>query len=319
MKLKKRKWIFLVLIVSVLSGCTKKQKEAQEALRCIIFYCNVKGVNSTISFIAQSLEEQLKDEDGIWLSTYNLSNELYGSLEYKVDTAIALDMDVVILNSTRSSKDEVFYKKLTQAGIPFILVDGDAEDTGRCAYIGTDNFATGKEAARIVKEQFEDCKVGIVSSPIRGERISVSRKQRVDGFLEEVQEQENVAVVSECVCETDTLAAMQTIREFLDEYPEINTLYCVDSASGIAAAKVVKERKIEEEMYVICFDMPAQVEEEIQNGTIDAALVQDTDKIGEACAEVLSKLKNDPSSIQNQTISIDCKIMTKESLENKDK
>ena len=72
-------------------------------------------------------------------------------------------------------------------------------------------------------------------------------------------------------------------------------------------------------MYVICFDMTAQVEEEIQNGTIDAALVQDTDKIGEACAEVLSKLKNDPSSIQNQTISIDCKIMTKESLENKDK
>ena len=313
-KKKKGMFLFLTLAAAALGGCAHTKKEAQENLRCIMFYSSVRVVNSTISFVAHSLEEQLKDEDGIWLSAYQLPDELYGSLEYKVDTAIALDMDVAILNSAQSEDDMVFYERLTQAGIPFILVDGDAQDTGRCAYIGTDNFEAGKKAAKIAQEQSGDCKVGIVSSPIPGGRVSTSRKQRIDGFSEKTQEQEHIEIVSECVCETDTLRAMQTIREFLDEYPQINTLYCADSASGIAAAKVVQERGIEDEMFVICFDMPAQVEEEIQNGTIDAALVQDTEKIGEACAGVLRQLKQDCSSIQNETISIDCKVVTKESL-----
>lgn len=319
MSYKKWKWISAILTVSLLTGCTPTPDEEEEAMRCITFYSNVKGVNSTVSFIAQSIEEQLKGKKGIQLSTYNLSAELYG-LEYKVDTAIALDMDVVILNGMQSEGDTAYYQKLTQAGIPFILVDGDREDSGRCAYIGTDNLQAGRDAARAAAQQFKECQVGMISSPIQssGGKISGSRRQRQEGFLEEAEKQQNISVAAECVCPSETLEALKNVRTLLDEHPEINVLFCADSASGIAAAKVIKERNLEEEMYVICFDMPSQVAEEIQNGVIDAAFIQDTERIGEACVAVLEELKEDRNAVQDLTIPIACKMVTQENLEEYD-
>ena len=315
-KRQKQKWVGLCLIGVLLAGCAEVQEKEEEVLRCITFYCSIKGVNSTISAVARSMEEQLKGQEEIQLSNYNLSADLYGSLEYKVDTAIALDMDVMILSGSLSEDDEEACQKLKEAGILLILVDGDKEESGRYAYIGTDNFQAGQETARMVAQQFKQCKVAIVSSPHgTGRDTSSSRYQRRQGFLTEAEEQENISIVGECICSTETLDSIKTIRNFLDEYPQTNVLFCTDSASGVSAAKVVAERGLEDTMYVICFDMPVQVKEEIQRGSIDAAVIQDTEQIGAACIEVLKEIQRGDYSTQDGKITIDCKMVTQENIE----
>lgn len=314
MRQKKWKMMILGLVICVLTGCGQVQQE--ESMRCITFYRSIKGVNSVILSVAKNIEKQLKKQDQIWISTYELPDESYLSLDYKVDMAILLQMDAVILNGTKSDGDQEAYQKLKDAGIPFILVDGDNEESGRYAYIGTDNVQAGCEAAKAAAEQFEKCTVGILSAPVQeGNRTSRSRDQRREGFLKESEEQDNISVVGECVCPNQLLEAIPVMREFLDEYPEMNVLFCLDSASGIAAAKVIEERGIQEEMYVICFDLPVQVEEEIQNGGIDVTLLQDTEKTAEACIQVLKELKEGENLNEGQKISVECRMITKEDLE----
>ena len=130
MKRVKTIWkVFLAIIIIIMGMLILIPVSAKNSkpLRCLIFYSNVKGVNSMIAQAAQKMETELDGDDDIWLSVYELGEESYSSFETKADIAIELDADVLILSGSAIER-ETDFQKLEENQIKLILVDGDMKE-----------------------------------------------------------------------------------------------------------------------------------------------------------------------------------------------
>lgn len=305
--------LLLCLILSASSeayGAINNTGEA-DPLRCISFYSSVNGLNSTIYYVTQSISECLEGEKNIALSVYCLPSDLYESVDYKIKTAAALDMDLMILSSFPEELDDTLQQELEDNEIFALIVDGQPSDYKLSACIGTDNLDAGVQAAKSAEKLSGAHQVGIVATSFRSSEISASRQERRDGFVQEAETYQNMTVVGECVCSSNALEAMQTVQEFLEEYPGIDVLYCLDSSSGITASEVLRQMKREKEVTVICFDNTDQVQQEMDAGGIDMVLVQNTEKIGQECAEFLLQMsRREMDSLCQKQISIPCLMVT---------
>ena len=318
-KNKKIVYIKCLFIAFCILGAAWKTpvKVSAEELRCITFYSSVNGVNSTISHITQSMLKYLDEKDAVSLSVYCLDAEYYNSLDYKIATAEALDMEVLILADMPEHIDESVYQELEEKGIYLIIVDGEPADYDLSACIGTDNREAGASAARMIAEKEEPVQAGIVATLFRSGQISSSRRERRSGFLQEAEKYDNLKTEEMCVCSSDTLEAMNKLREYLKKYPDMNVLYCLDSASGVIASRILTEQGRTDEVYVVCFDDTEQVKKEMQQGGIDAVLVQNTDKTGQECAEFLKNMagNEDKTDFYRTQIGVPCEILNQKQLE----
>lgn len=137
--------------------------QSGEPLRCISFYSSVNGVSSTIFYVTESLQKNLEGDKEISLSVYSLSTDLYESLEYKVKTAAALDMDVMILSDLPEDLDPDILELLQKNHIFVIVVDGQPSSYENSAWIGTDNREMGVRAAQLGAERVAEYQAGNAS------------------------------------------------------------------------------------------------------------------------------------------------------------
>ncbi len=283
-----------------------------EELRCVAFYSRVNGVNSTIYYVTQSISDNLGENDAISLSVYCLPSDLYESLDYKVKTAAALDMDVMIVSDLPKEMDEDMLKELQEEDIFVLVVDGQPSDYALSACIGADNRDAGAQAARLIAGQEGERQAGIIATSFRSSEISASRRERQAGFVQEAEKYTNLQVQPECICTSDTLDAMETVRTYLTDNSEINVLYCLDSASGVIASKILTEQERTEEVYVLCFDQTEQVRQEMQQGGIDAVIVQDTGQIGKECLAFLQRMagETDREALGQEKTAVPCRMIT---------
>ena len=134
---------------------------------------------------------------------------------------------------------------------------------------------------------------GVLATSFRGGTISASRKERQVGFEQEAARQEGMTVLPEQICTSNGLEAMQRVRDYMSENPDMNLIYCLDSASGITASRVLLEQGRTDDVYVICYDLVEQVQQEMKQGGIDAVIEQDTDGIGRRVAGFLKEIKKE--------------------------
>lgn len=267
--------------------------QSGEPLRCISFYSSVNGVSSTIFYVTESLQKNLEGDKEISLSVYSLSTDLYESLEYKVKAAAALDMDVMILSDLPEDLDPDILELLQENHIFVIVVDGQPSSYENSAWIGTDNREMGVRAAQLGAERVAEYQAGVLATSFRGGTISASRKERQVGFEQEAARQEGMTVLPEQICTSNGLEAMQRVRDYMSENPGMNLIYCLDSASGITASRVLLEQGRTDDVYVICYDLVEQVQQEMKQGGIDAVIEQDTDGIGRRVAGFLKEIKKE--------------------------
>ena len=141
--------------------------QSGEPLRCISFYSSVNGVSSTIFYVTESLQKNLEGDKEISLSVYSLSTDLYESLEYKVKTAAALDMDVMILSDLPEDLDPDILELLQENHIFVIVVDGQPSSYENSAWIGTDNREMGVRAAQLGAERVAERRSAVLIRKIR--------------------------------------------------------------------------------------------------------------------------------------------------------
>lgn len=163
--------------------------------------------------------------------------------------------------------------KAIEQGIPVICVDNDAPDSKRLAYIGTDNYKSGYIAADILGKKLGGIgDVGILTIP---GLYSLDERQR--GFEECLDKNyPGMKVVDVKNDEADPLVATNMAKQMLDEYPSIVGLFGTDAASGVGAAIALEEKGKMGVVKIVAFDKDSSVLEHVEQGEIEATLVQRT-------------------------------------------
>ena len=312
---KKMDWKRGILAAAVFGTalCGRDVKGAENPLRAVIFYQSqiwVQDINIMYQ-IADSIKENLGDSEDVALSAYRIENMEMSEL---IQAAVNMQTDVVLYYGIDSEKAMENYEILAEHGIRLILVDGDVEESGRYAYIGTDNYGAGVQAADFIAENWaENTSVAALAPVFDTSLCSVGA--RLEGFKEEMKEKK-LDIAAYCETSYNSLTAITEIEKLLDEQPDLTVLYCTEAVSGQAAADVVAERGLEDQLTVITYDINQRIEKDLMEGNLDLTFSQDIDRIGKSCAETLLELANDRDKESGEDVLFSCIPVKKEDLEN---
>lgn len=313
MKRKNRLRLLLALTAAVfpcLDAFASSQRE--EPLRAAFFYSReiwVQDIN-IMQQIGNSIANALEDAPEVSLSCYGTDSL---TMDQAVRAVISMETDVLFYYGLDSENAKINYQRLLDHGIRLILVDGDIEESGRFAYIGTDNYQSGRQAVELIQQEAgADARVGVLAPDIDTALCSVS--SRLDGFLTAAREA-GLSVEGTCETTYDSLSAIKSIRKFLETYPDVDVLYCAEAVSGQAAADVLRELGREDDLMVLTYDINSRIQEDLMEGALDITLSQDTEAVGQACADLLLELAKNRGMEEGNDVFFSCIPITSEDLE----
>lgn len=205
-----------------------------------------------------------------------------------IESAIAAKVDGIVTMALDPKRFTAVIDKAVRSGIPVVLVDTDAPDSRRAAYVGTDNFAAGKEAARIMVKAIRDnAEIGIITGPAEADNL----KLRISGFRAGISAYPGLRIMDTQIGNSDLLMESERIEKMLSDHPGISALFGADGYGSIASAIVAKQLGRAGRMTIIGFDVSSEVAENIKDGIVEAVIVQANYQMGYQAIEVLAGIK----------------------------
>lgn len=161
--------------------------------------------------------------------------------------------------------------KAVAEGIPVVLFDSDAPESNRLAFVGTNNYNAGCEAAKAVAEWHgDDARIGISTFP-GPDHLA----QRVSGFEDCLAEAAPGAEIVQVVNDEGKVDTAETaITAMLQANPMINVIFAAHGNPGPGAAAAVRNLGIQGEVDIMAFDFGLPVLELIESGEIRATVGQ---------------------------------------------
>ena len=254
--------------------------------------CAADAVGSeqhTVALVAKSTETEF------WLSVfagaeaaateYNLklsisgpeTEEDYESQNRMVAEAVAAGAEALVFSAIDYENNASAIDDAARAGVKIVAIDSSVASDMVSTYIGTDNYAAGQMAAQAALDRVEGkLVVGIVNYDISSAN-GQERERGAVALLDESGRAEVVAVIN-------TLAeagqARDDTADMLAEHPEINVLLAFNEPTSVGAAEAVSELGLSESVFLVGFDSNVATVDGLQEGSVDALVVQNPYAMG---------------------------------------
>jgi ribose transport system substrate-binding protein len=201
-----------------------------------------------------------------------------------LDVAIKSKVDGIIVQALTEEFIPLI-NKATESGIPVITIDTDAPSSKRSTYIGTDNYKAGQLAGQtLVEDTNGQAVVGIITGSFR----NAHHELRVEGFMDAIEGEEGIEVVSIEESTITRVVAEEKAHKMLLEYPQITALYGTSALDGIGMVQASESLQIsDEELYMIAFDTLPENIELLEDGKVDALVGQKPYEMGYRSVELM--------------------------------
>jgi ribose transport system substrate-binding protein len=231
----------------------------------------------------------------------------------QIELAIASKVDGIITMPIAPTAMRPVFKKAAQAKIPVVFVGAEDPESTALAFIGTNEAELGKQGGNAISTRFgkKPLRAIVLQSTMDA---SFAIKAR-DGYLAALKNYPDFKMVTNEACNSDMQIAMQKFEAAFKAYPEINLVIGVCGEAGPAAAKVIKENKLEKRITVVAIDDVAETMDLIKNGSIWGTEAQNFYKMGNLGAKILVDYITKgikPASFKNDSGSI---FVTKDNME----
>ncbi|MCC7085796.1 MAG: substrate-binding domain-containing protein [Pirellulales bacterium] len=248
----------------------------------------------------EDAEQDLKLTDaGLKVELDKNDNTPKGQIDKLTQYGNQTDIAAVAISSTdaRSTQIADAMRALLQQGIEVVTIDSDvdrrAARDARFAYLGTDNIIGGRElgkAARALRPN------GGNYAAFVGLKSAANAQERIQGFSEGAGEAlQQLEYLGD---EMDLSVAAKNVRDALDRNPKIDTLVGIWAYNAPAIASTVKERSIRAKTKVVVFDAHPGALLGMEEGLIDALVVQNPYEMGYQGVRLMKALvENDQATI----------------------
>ena len=196
-------------------------------------------------------------------------------------------------------------RKLQQQGIVLVTVDSDVDRQrfrdARFAYMGTNNFVAGQElgkAARVITP------AGSAYATFVGIKTVDNAVKRITGFAEGAGEK---------FSERDSLGdgmdpdrAQQNVVNALSNHPDLGMLVGIWAHNADAIVTIVKQQDVRNRVKVLTMDASEKALRHMQDGMIDAMVVQNPYQMGyEGVRLIRALLEEDYQTVKQYYPSFD--------------
>ncbi len=172
--------------------------------------------------------------------------------------------------------------------IPVVIFDSDLDgEVGRdfISFVATDNYAGGKLAGNEMVELLGGKgKIAL----LRYQVGSASTEQREQGFLDVLAEHPDMQILVENQFGGATSGeSLQKAEEMLDTLREADGIFCPNESTTYGMLVALRKHNLAGKVRFVGFDSSAELIRGLENGEIDALVVQNPRKMGNLAVRTL--------------------------------
>ncbi|MEA4864302.1 MAG: substrate-binding domain-containing protein [Sphaerochaeta sp.] len=300
-----KKGILILLLLSLLAGCSNKKSEATTSYRIAVitmmqggeFWGSLKnGARSARSSTGAVLE---------FLAPVNESD--YEGQISAVQRAIDQRFDAIVLSPSHYSRLEDVVAKARSAGIKVVLADTALRNQTADFLITTDYRQIGKAMAEHAFTHFSE------GEPINALVIgsmpnTTSMTNLVESLVQTFSERTNARIVSATYSFTNETIARDITRNALESDPSINLVFALEEYTAHGVANALGDSS---DIHFIAFGTTQFEIQLLEKGVIDALVVVNSFNLGYRSVMAAVDLLNGNKPVQKL---VDFDLVTKESM-----
>jgi ribose transport system substrate-binding protein len=248
-----------------------------------------------------------KAEEDLKLSDFQFSASMdsndgteTGQIEKLRQYGTQSDIAAVIISPISSTNPAIAdeLKKLKAKGITIGCFDSDLDakfQQHREFYVGTNNIAGGKVLGTAAKMLKPDGAPYVQFVGVDSQQNAI---ERMDGFTSAVGEK--FVQKDRKLDDADRSRARDNVRDVIAKYPDLSLLVGIWSYNAPAIVDVVKERNARDKFTIVTFDAEAIAIQQMQEGMIDAMVVQNPFAMGyESVRYAFAKSQGDQDTLKS--------------------
>ncbi|WP_433946512.1 substrate-binding domain-containing protein [Paenibacillus sp. SN-8-1] len=188
-----------------------------------------------------------------------------------MEKSIQNGTDAIILSASDYMALAQVTDQASYYGIPVLSMDAEVASAKVKSYIGANNYEAGQKAAeRLVELTGTKGEIGIVNF-VKGAR---NADQREEGFTDYIARFPDLKIADTEYCGSDEKLADKLTKTMIHDFPEIKGIVALNAEASIGAGKAIDDLGYGGRIKLVTFDNPPEMLEKLQEGTVQAMVVQ---------------------------------------------
>lgn len=239
------------------------------------------------------------------------TEEDYETQNRMVADAVAAGAEALVFSAIDYENNAAAIDAAAESGVRIVAIDSNVDSGAVQTYIGTDNYAAGQMAAQAALDGVEgQLTVGIVNYDVSSANGQERERGAVDAF--EQSGRARVAAVINTLAEA--ARAQADTAAMLAEHPEINVLLAFNEPTSVGAADAVEGMGLAEEVFLVGFDSNVATIDGLQDGTVDALIVQNPYAMGYLGVESAYRLLSGQGGSPEATVDTSTRIVNRDNM-----
>ena len=205
------------------------------------------------------------------------TEEDYETQNQMVSQAAQAGADAIVFSAIDYKNNASAIDEAAQKGSKIVAIDSSVDSEMVSTYIGTDNYAAGQMAAQAALDRVDGpLTVGIINYDIS----SANGQERERGAVDVLKASGRAQVVAVVNTLAEAEHARADTETMLRRYPQINVLLAFNEPTSVGAAEAVEELGLSQQVFLVGFDSNVATVDGLQDGAVDALVVQNPYAMG---------------------------------------
>jgi ribose transport system substrate-binding protein len=191
--------------------------------------------------------------------------------------AVEAGAEAIVFSAIDYERNAAAIDHAAQQGVQIVSIDSGVGSAQVRTYIGTDNYAAGRMAAQAALAGVEGpLNVGVVNY----DEATANGQERERGAVEALAESGRARITAVVNTLTEAGQAQADTAGLLQAHPEINVLMAFNEPTSVGAARAVHAMGRSEDLFFVGFDSNVATIDGLQDGCVDALIVQNPYAMG---------------------------------------
>lgn len=272
------------------------------------FVCIYSGSSDYYKYSLKEGLDKAAEELNAWVKFYKFKSFEVDKHCEALDKAIAAKVDGIITNIPSNDAIRSYIEAAHDKNIPVITIESDLPDSRRISFIGTNSYAYGVEAGKLMS-----LATGAKSKTAVFRNIDSSRfNLKNQGFQNNIRNNPGMSCEFFLAEEPSIIGYTNTAQSIFVNSPQIDSFFCSDTESTLGVVRAMIEFNKTNSVVIGSGDSE-EILKYIKNGIIYASLVEDPYLIGYLSIGSLLKWKKGESI--SECVNPDIIILSKENID----
>ncbi|WP_139904932.1 substrate-binding domain-containing protein [Clostridium thermarum] len=262
--------------------------------------------------VIRGVEISAKDNDVVVEVYAPRFNDPMEEIKY-LDIATISRVDGIITHVSNAIDFTETINKAYDRQIPVITFENDDSESKRNAFVGTNSFIIGREAAKLIVEATGGkANIAIISSNDLNQG-SMEHNLKMNGFISALRDYPDMKIIKTYTSKMGILSAEEITQKIIDSEDNINAIFTVSSADTLGCAQFIVDRNMVGDIVLVGYGGSDEILRYIDKEIIFGTVASNPYKMGYESLKTMVDIKNGKSV--PTFIDTEVKVISKENLD----